>query len=434
MVVRPATDVEAAVEYADLSNDAISPTIAAVRRIELNYIKDQLWHFPVIILFGLVFFVFYGLVKLKLSLEQIWIGFAGTAEQNNEYTMMMVFIVFAPLLINYVWDYVNYRYFSREVDDFFKPPFQMLILLVPVFVVLTEEYDTLDLIVSFCLFVPYFMLRLFHRSKVLQLVKSIKYQKLLFLRVFESAKHLNSSMQNVIRFWRYFGVGLTFVDRPYYNQYLPTRWLSAATFVAFIQVLLRVALFALIGLKAYDAWDKFLLLDFDIAWIWENWWVIALWTGYVFWIQYFLDQLKEWLSVKDKVRKMEQKLSQRRKRKFWSVKYPIDAISSRAKNWQQHLELAVSHSDKVIMDLRGLKDYHHGCEFEIRYLLDHFPFANVVFWIENEQERSYFQSLLDQFSKSVYCTSPNIPVATVKMFVGTGKKWDDANVILSALQ
>ena len=99
------------------------------------------------------------------------------------------------------------------------------------------------------------------------------------------------------------------------------------------------------------------------------------------------------------------------------------------------MQLLVSESDAVLMDLRSFSASNQGCVYELGRLLDAIDLSRVVFVIDKTTDRVFLETTLSRLWSSLAGNSPNLlstdPVA--RLFPVAGPSAAEARALMRYL-
>ena len=151
---------------------------------------------------------------------------------------------------------------------------------------------------------------------------------------------------------------------------------------------------------------------------------------------YLDNRVSKWCSQKlaEKTDKALNQISTYNWKRHWlKISYPGISLHAPIHTWRSHLKEVVAESDKVIMDLRGFKPGHQGCEFEIEYLFQNANLDDVIFWINGSTDEPYFRQVLSGAFYNVKANTGSAPIGSIKYFKGRTFWRKNSRRLLTAL-
>jgi hypothetical protein len=88
-------------------------------------------------------------------------------------------------------------------------------------------------------------------------------------------------------------------------------------------------------------------------------------------------------------------------------RHRVNEFFCRADMWQPTVTRLMASSDLVAMDLRGFTAGRRGCVFELGALIDHVPLQRVVLLVDSTTDMALLRQTLDRVWKSMAASSPN---------------------------
>jgi len=88
-------------------------------------------------------------------------------------------------------------------------------------------------------------------------------------------------------------------------------------------------------------------------------------------------------------------------------RYRVNEFFCRADMWQRTVVRLMAVSDLVAMDLRGFTAARRGCAFELAALMDHVHVDRIVLLIDRTTDAQLLRDMLDRLWKSMDADSPN---------------------------
>jgi hypothetical protein len=104
---------------------------------------------------------------------------------------------------------------------------------------------------------------------------------------------------------------------------------------------------------------------------------------------------------------LEQRVSEMDSLRDPDGRYRVHEFFCRDDTWRMTVERLAQKSHAVLMDLRSFSEKNHGCIFEIRQLIEHVPFENLVLTIDDSTNRAFLEQTVKTLYQQVGTTSPN---------------------------
>lgn len=120
------------------------------------------------------------------------------------------------------------------------------------------------------------------------------------------------------------------------------------------------------------------------------------------------------------------------KRKRLRLRYQGYSLYLDDTDWQVHFTKVVSWSDRILMDLRGYTGQDPGCDYEIDYLLAHFPLQNIIFWLDKKSNRQQFEQFV-KHAIAQHHTGSTDHTCKVRLFDGSLRKRANARLLVANL-
>ncbi len=114
---------------------------------------------------------------------------------------------------------------------------------------------------------------------------------------------------------------------------------------------------------------------------------------------------------------LERRIAQLELRPDPDGRYRVNEFFCRDDTWQQTVTTLIRYSDLVVMDLRGFTAERRGCIFELSALIDTLPLEHVVLLTDRTTDMALLRQTLDSLWQTMESASPNAGSGTGRLRV-----------------
>lgn len=225
---------------------------------------------------------------------------------------------------------------------------------------------------------------------------------LLILRVFGDNKKALLTFGRLIRFWEHFGSWFTVVDPSYLSrQYriFTLRTLKNFVVILFVALIIGVILqnqfSSYFNIAEENSLSTFFLAGMLITWlVYIASWRYSIRRSYP----------KDLESIRKKLGKV---INNPRNLDLTYKNLPMFCFDN---TWKLAVREFVKESKVILMDLRGYSEKRKGCEYEVDFLFDTYPINNILFLVDNANDRQLVYKLILERWEYLRIHSPNLKV------------------------